>query len=73
MKSLFDYLRSCNDTKNNKKMVISDVSHTVDRSIDMKAFSKWCQELGVSRLFPKDNEVKIIIGDHVKYVKFDRI
>lgn len=43
-----------------------------DSSIDMKAFTKWAEELNVSTL-ARSSEFTVTIGDHVKYVTLDRL
>ena len=73
MIKLFTYLGifSPEMTFDNK---IVEISHQgIDKSIDMHAFTQWCNELGVSRLVSKNNEFTVTIGNHQKYVKLERI
>lgn len=44
-----------------------------DRNPDhYQAFLSWCQEFKVSILANKDSTVRVVVGDHVKYVKLER-
>lgn len=47
--------------------------HIVRRhtDIDMEAFSKWCQELGVTSR-ARSSEFTVLIGNHEKIVSLDR-
>lgn len=41
-------------------------------AFDMEAFRAWCKELNVTMLSNKDGMVKVLVGNHEKWVKLDR-
>lgn len=72
MVKLFTYLGIINPGVSFKDQIV-EISHkSVDRNVDMKAFTHWCNEFGVSRLVSKNNEFTVTIGNHEKLVKLER-
>lgn len=59
-----------NTTIDNKQIVTN--AHRGNHPSNSQAFIAWCKEFQVSILANKDATVRVVVGDHVKYVKLDR-
>lgn len=73
MKKLFIYFGFINDFSSCSNDAIEITSRRdSEHTIDMKAFTTWCNEFGVSRLVPKTNEFTVLVGDREKIVQLNR-